>query len=154
MPVKVMDAGGVLQTVARFGLWDGTKIVQALRIKVMDPDGVTLRTVATFAAPLSATAAPSPVTKTHLGTSGDNVTTAVVTVTPTGGIGPYTYAWSVLSYSSAISPTIAAPSNASTSFTQPAVDISETATFRCTVTDADGASVNVSLSATFNIIEL
>ena len=154
MAVKVMDAGGVLQTVARFGLWDGTKIVQALRIKVMDPDGVTLRMVGTFTQPLSASITPSPVGKTSIAPIGSNVTTGIVTCAAVGGVGPLTYAWTVTAYSSASTPTIAAPSSASTSFTQPSMDATETATFQCVVTDALGATVTVSVNATFNIVEL
>jgi len=154
MPIKVMDATSVIRSATKLGVWDGTAVVRFKRAKVMDTDGVTLRTVGSLAGPLSATISPSPVTKTVIGTSGDDVTTNTVTCTTTGGFGPYFYAWTVQSYSAATPPTIAAPTNASTSFTQSAVDISETATFLCTVTDSASSTYPVSVNATFNVIQI
>jgi len=154
MTLKVMDAASVIRTATRLGVWNGTALVSFKRLKIMDADGVTLRTIGSFTRPLAATISPSPVTKTTIGSSGDSVTTNLVTCTPTGGFGPYSYAWTVTAYSAATPPTIAAPTNASTTFTQSAVDISETATLRCTVTDSEGTVFPVSVSATFNILQI
>lgn len=77
------------------------------------------------------------------------VTSDSVTVTPAGGTGPYTYAWTRLSGASSISPT--APTAATTTFSANVPrDTTVTATFRCTVTDSLAATatvdVNVELS--------
>lgn len=151
MPISIWDAGGVLREATRLSLWDGARLVPAKILKAMD-DTATLRTVGTFAGTLAATIIPSPVTRTVVGAPGSSVTTGLVTATPTGGLTPYTYAWTCTSHSNPTAPSIAAPSNASTTFTQTDADFTNTATFQCVVTDFSGASVSVSVNATFNLV--
>lgn len=156
MPISVMDATSVLRTLSRLSVWDGTALVRIGRAKVMDSDGVTLRTVATFTTPLSATYSPLGVFAVGASNTPLSLTTNAVTVTPSGGTGPYTYAWTVHAYSAATSPTIGNAALATTAFTQSAVDpdTTETATFRCTVTDAFAQTAQVDVPATFEVTSL
>ena len=70
------------------------------------------------------------------------VTTAAVTVTPTGGTGPYTYAWTLESGNF----TIISPTSASTTF-RASVAAGETTedVATCTVTDSLAATASVSI---------
>ena len=76
-----------------------------------------------------------------------SVTTNAVTVTAVGGTGPYTYAWTRLSGSTAVDAD--SPTNATTTFTAivPRDGVC-TATFRCTVTDSLGSTGTVNVVAT------
>jgi hypothetical protein len=82
-------------------------------------------------------------------TSG-SVTTPSVTVTPTGGTGPYTYAWTYISGDSGFTANTA--SSASTTFTgSVAAGEDRSAVWKCTVTDFLAATcfvtVGVSISS-------
>lgn len=81
------------------------------------------------------------------GTPGGNVTvtTDTVTITPSGGVGPYTYSWAYVSGSTF---TVNSPSSAATSFTKtaaaPTIDGNFnrfTGVYRCTVTDTGNGNV-------------
>lgn len=78
------------------------------------------------------------------------VVTGIVTATPSGGLGPYTYAWTRTGGAAA---SIASPASASTTFNLflNAPD-SQSATFQCVVTDALGSTASASVTATFNAI--
>ncbi len=67
------------------------------------------------------------------------VNTSAVTAMPSGGTGPYTYAWALTDANEGWS--ALSPSSAMTQFRRTAVEAgtTETATFECTVTDALGA---------------
>jgi hypothetical protein len=113
-------------------------------IKVMH--GGTLRTVYTTAAPLAVNITPT--TSINFGPS-STVTSEVVTATATGGEGAKTYEWEVVSHTDASEPTISSPSSASTAFTQTGVTASESAVFRVTVTDSEGATATDTISVSF-----
>lgn len=70
------------------------------------------------------------------------VTTAAVTVTPTGGTGPYTYAWTLASGNF----TILSPTSASTTF-RASVTAGETTedVATCVVTDSLAATASISI---------
>lgn len=79
-----------------------------------------------------------------------NITSDAVTVTATGGTGPYTYAWTRVSGSSAIS--AGTPSADATTFSANVPkNLERIGVWRCTVTDslAATASVDVSVELTY-----
>lgn len=94
------------------------------------------------ALPFSASVNPGYAT----GTGRVNITTNSVTVTPSGGTGPYTYAWT---YVSGDAFTVLSPTSATTAFR--AVTTAE-GVYKCTVTDSLAAtavvSVGVAVSST------
>lgn len=78
-------------------------------------------------------------------------TPAQVTVTPTGGTGPYTYAWTHESGSSAVQ--VDAPTAATTGFTANiGKNQSRTAVKRCTVTDSLLATFHVLVTITLDYV--
>lgn len=94
----------------------------------------------------SASASPTLASGSRLGTG--NVTTNSVTVTPSGGTGPYTYAWALVTGDTF---TVNSATSATTTFTISitAAGQDKSATYRCTVTDSLAAtcSVTVGVSA-------
>lgn len=78
-----------------------------------------------------------------------NVTTASVTITPTGGVAPYAHAWTQLG-TSTLTWTIGTPAGATTSFTatNEPEGTSEVVTFKDTVTDAAGNVATKIITAT------
>lgn len=98
MTLKIMDAGGVLRTVSSLKIKDGSILRNILRIKVMDADGVTLRTVATFASELSPTiSASQSSTLIDFGPPAVYAVQYDATASPGGGLGPYSYSWAIVS---------------------------------------------------------
>lgn len=87
-------------------------------------------------ASLEASASPDLVSA--YGTAG-SMTTDTTIVTPTGGTGPYTYAWTLISYDAGVPPTATSPATASTEFTQTGIGPADafSAVWSCTVTDAN-----------------
>jgi hypothetical protein len=152
MPVKMLDATGVLRTITKIGSWDGSKLLPQARLRVMDT-GDTLRTIANFTTPLAASASPASARGAVQSSVTVDVTTNSVSIVATGGAAPITYAWTVQANSAGTAPTITSASSASTTFRQASVapDTLETATFRCVATDAVGQSVTVDVPAEFEV---
>lgn len=74
------------------------------------------------------------------------LTTDATTVTPSGGTGPYTYAWTLVSGDTL---TINSPTAATTTFTgTPAYNSNLSGVYRCTVTDSLAATASITVSAT------
>ena len=139
----------------------GTQYVGTYRCTVTDATGrtatndvtVTTTHTSTFST-LSASANVGSVTGSgSTGVPGANisVTTGSVTVTPSGGSAPYTYAWTNVSGTTA---TVNSATSATTTFTRNAAGsnggTNYTGVYRCTVTDsaARTASVDVTVSTT------
>lgn len=78
---------------------------------------------------------------------GQTATTNSVTVTPTGGTGPYTYAWTK---DSGDVFTLSGASSASTTFSIASLPAGDTrsAVYRCTVTDSLAATCSVTIGVT------
>jgi len=81
---------------------------------------------------MTASASPTSLYKSGLTAS---QTTASTTVTPSGGVSPYTYAWTLLSGDTL---TVNSPSAATTTFSKTGMLPGDSfdATYRCTVTDS------------------
>jgi hypothetical protein len=79
------------------------------------------------------------------------ITTNTVTATPSGGTGPYTYAWTLISHDGPVNPTATSAATAATAFTQTGVGPGEiySAVFRCTVTDSLAATATADCTAHF-----
>jgi len=134
--IRGRDSGGTLRTVTRVRARDANNV---LRI-VYDPAG---------ASSLAATASDFYPHGTTLGTG--TATTNATTVTPTGGTGPYTYAWVLLDRTAPVAPTASAPTAPTTTFTQTGLAVGEfeTSEWQCTVTDSLLATTSLSITASF-----
>lgn len=89
-----------------------------------------------FVTPLSASASPSDVSGSASSLGGTTVTSGYATATPSGGLAPFTYSWSVGG-----GLTITNPASATTAFSKflsPTQEILTDGT--CTVTDALGST--------------
>lgn len=107
--------------------------------------GGAWKTVATFTPPLSASVSPSTATATTTG--GGTITTNSVTVTPSGGQAPYTYAWSRIVGTRS---SVTASTSATTAFRCTLATEDEVADeWRCTVTDNFGSTATVDVLTTF-----
>jgi hypothetical protein len=78
------------------------------------------------------------------------LTTPVSQATPTGGLGPFTYSWTLVSSLNLTGITINSPNVASTTFTATTINSApHNATFRCTCTDSRGTTATATMSAQF-----
>ena len=120
--------GGLVKSLSRVAYSDGTNVVD----------------LATFSPPMSAAASFDSATGS---TSGDSTaTTNSITVTPTGGTAPYTYAWTKTSGDG----TVVSPTKATTRFSQFLYNnTAASGVFLCTVTDSLGATATASVNASF-----
>lgn len=110
------------------------------------------RTVATFVQPLSLAISPTGVGIRVSDSVGPlTLQTPSATATPSGGLGPFTYSWQLLSSSVVTNPVINSPASATTTFTAtvPDTDMSGTMDCRCTVTDSLGSSAQATIAASF-----
>lgn len=104
------------------------------------------RGVGTFVQPLTLATSPSAVSKTA---HAFIITSDPVTATPSGGAGPYSYAWSVFSGGPF---TINSPTSATTTITANVTGGDKSGTVQCVVTDSLGttASATVDVSITYD----
>ncbi len=151
MTITIIDAGSVSRTVAAMKVLDGSTLRTIFRAKVMDADGTTLRTVATFSPAMTASTSPSFI---DVSAPSSTMTTPPCTVTPVGGTAPYTYSCVVTFFDGFASPVVNSPTSATTTFTQSSVvsgDVAQT-TFTWTVTDAFGLTTTATVNANFSNI--
>lgn len=146
--LHIRDGGNVSRTITDLYIRDANNVSRRIRELYIRDGTNTSRLVFSSAALLTASAAPESLYGSTLGTG--TATTDATTVTPSGGTGPYTYAWTVVSYDNpSAAPTATAPAAATSAFTQTSIGIAEAynATWRCTVTDsavpANTATVDV-----------
>lgn len=144
MTLQIRQAGVWKEVQAAYVMTGGT-LKRVVEIKGMA--GGVLRSLAIFAPPL--TVAISPSFASAVGNSG-TLTTNAVTASPTGGQGPFTYAWSVVSYEGTL-PVVNSPATATTTFRQSGLSLEEDndCTFRVTVTDSLGTTATANVSALF-----
>lgn len=142
MTFKVTDAGGVIRTITKMTVRDGATLRPVLRLKFMD--GASLRTVATFSTPV--TLAITPANQAVTGST-NPLTSTAFTATPTGGTGPFSYAWTVTSGTgSATSPTSASTTVGSGALTS---GVASTVNLQCVATDSLGQTATATTYATF-----
>ena len=152
MAISVLDAGSVTRSITGMKGMDGATLRPVLRAKVMDADGVTLRTVAEFASPLSLSIFPAGLFGVANSSGDISVTTNSAVATPAGGLAPYTYAWTVLSDTNPDGAVTAlSATSATTAARMTNVGAYETfdAVLRCTVTDAASQTAQDDIPAQF-----
>jgi len=141
--IRIRDAGGLVRTVARIRMRDEAGNLRTIqRIRARDGSGI-LRTVFQY---MQVTLSAYEYTK-QLNSPPPHTSSAAITATPTGGMAPYTYAWSSVFPNST---SVVSPTSATTHFNG-AVANGNTINpaWVCTVTDATGA---VSDSPAVNVI--
>ena len=87
-------------------------------------------------------------------TSTQDTFSVSLTATPSGGLTPYTYSWTVVTSTTSI--TLSAATAAITQATASGLtlNVQESATLRCTVTDSLGVSTHADVSGTFEQVTL
>lgn len=145
MTMKVR-VGGVLRTISNGYVRVGGQRKRLTAIKARS--GGTLRTIAQFADPLSVNITPLTISGAVSLPGNQPVTTDAATAVPTGGLGPFSYAWTV-AVGAPI--TINTPTMASTTATKNVGSgDSETGTLQVTVTDAIGQTATDTIDAFFS----
>lgn len=123
----VRDGGNVARTITEAWVRDTNNVPRL----VFNPSGSASLAVTVTPEFLGAFASPP----------GTGVaTTGTTTATGSGGVAPYTYAWTLDSYTAGAPPTASDSALATTSFTQTGIPsmTTESAVWICTVTDDDG----------------
>lgn len=152
--IAVNSATAATTTFTGSSLASGTTYSAVFRCTVTDNVAATKTVdVNVEVTRVAMTASASPTSLYKVGPTSSQ-TTASTTVTPTGGVSPYTYSWALLTGDTL---TITSPTAASTTFSVTGLisGDSRTATYRCTVTDSTGgtpltatADVNVTIERT------
>lgn len=137
MSALKIRVGGVTKTVPSIKVMLGGALRTVRRITFKDK-GV-LRVV-TFTPTLSASASPPTATG---GAFGGSASTGACTAIASGGLGPFSYAWALLSYTTPAPPSADAPATATTTFTG---QVGGNATFRVTVTDSLGSTAQATVA--------
>lgn len=138
--------GSAYVDLSTFKRWDGSAWVDITTAKRWDgANWIDIALPGGGGSPLSATASDGYLTTSY--TSGETCPdcfTDPVTVTASGGTGPYTYHWARLSGSSSV---ICLPTNSPTcSFLAAICHGTRSAVWQCTVTDSLGATATVNVS--------
>lgn len=152
--IKLRDAGGALRTLSRIRLRDAGGTLRTItRVRMRDATN-TLRIVydSTGASTFSASPSAGLVTAQDVGTA----TTNTVTVTPSGGTAPYTYAWTLLESDGAVEPTATAPASATTAFVQTSMSPGNiySSEWRCTVTDSSTPALTATCDVTARFADI
>lgn len=141
MPLKAV-VGGAEKLAAKADIYISGAKKRVVRIDAWN--GSAWKLVQSFAPPITLAVTPS-VSGAGSSFGTISITSGVATATPTGGTGPYTYAWTKVAGDTL---TVTSPNSASTTFRAGiGPSDSRSATYRCTVTDKNGltASGNVSI---------
>lgn len=147
--IQVRDEANVVRTISAVQVRDAGNVVRDIsEIWVRDTNNVP-RLVFTTANPLTAVAIPDEVSGVTVGT-GTAVSDAT-TATPSGGFPPYTYVWSLVSYTGSVPPSASAPNSATTQFIQTSIPkfATRSSVWNCAVTDSMGQTTSCTCNATF-----
>jgi hypothetical protein len=139
--LSVKDGSGTLRPLKTLKLMDTGGTVRFMKtLKVKDAGG-TLRLVQTFAPPMTAAMDTGTV---HGSGRTSAVRSGAATLTPTGGLAPYTYSWVVGTGSASIDHA----TMATTTFVESGLGTGEErfSTAACTVTDAALQTASASVS--------
>ncbi len=148
MTIAIRDGGNTQRIITAIQVRDGTNTARDIsEIWVRDSNNVS-RQVFSLASPVLAVATPDAIGGTSPGT-GTVTTDNATTCGASGGTPPYTYLWAVVSYTNFAPPTADTPTVSTTYFTQTGVAEADSAVFRCTVTDDNGATATADCSAYF-----
>ena len=129
---------GALVTVNRGSVKIAGVVRQLRSVKMMV--GGTLRTVATFTPPLTASASPPYAEGAETDFKPKQVQSNPVTCATVGGAAPFTYAWTIIAGDTSIS--IGGATSATAIFFKALYNSLTTATARCIVTDAYGTTAS------------
>lgn len=140
MPLKAV-VGGVEKDAARAEITINGVQKRVTRIEAWN--GSAWKVVQAFVLPMSVSASPSGLITTERVQNLELCISYAVTAVPSGGLAPFTYAWTVLSGTF----TISTAALAKTTF-RATLDYgqSTSGTARCTVTDSLGTQVTVDVS--------
>ncbi len=142
------SASAATTTFTGTSLVSGTTYNAVFRCTVTDNAAATATvdvSVTIVRGDFSAAASPDYLYKS---TSTSSATTSSTTVTPTGGVSPYTYSWALYEGDTL---TVTSPTSASTTFSLTGISEGETyySTYRCTVTDSTSGTP---LTATADVL--
>ena len=146
MPLTFNDGGSTKRIITKLRQMqrDGT-LRNMATLKVKDAGG-TLRTIATFTSPLTASLST---TYLYQSSTAQAITTGYVTATPVGGTAPYSYSWVKTGTA-----TINSPASAVTSFSETGMLRGDVRDTSATVTVSDSAGQTVTATLTVEIERL
>lgn len=149
MPIVIRDHTNTPRTVTAIQVRDATNTPRTIsEVWVRDSNNVPRRVFSLFT-PLSVTLSHPTVSGVTFGSG--VATTNSTTALPSGGVAPYSYVWTLITYSNGVPPTALSPNSATTSFRQTniASDSSDSAEFRVTVTDDQGNTAQANCLCAF-----
>jgi hypothetical protein len=146
--INIIDPNGSDRAISAISAIDpGGGDRTLVQINAIGPDGVDRVVWTPGSSGLAVTATPNIVSGKTRGQG--QAVSATTTAFGSGGTAPYTYSWALLSYTNVTPPTIAAPTSATTSFSQTNIGYNESysATFQVTAKDSVGATATTTVTA-------
>jgi len=142
MTIKVRDAGNTLRSIQVLKVRDAGGVLRNIQtVRVRDAGNVSRLVFSAMSATITPAAGVAQSASNVAGYYPWSMTTLPATAAPTGGVGPYTYAWTKVSGPAGI--TAVTPSAASTRFTTTfaAAGVLDTV-WKCTITDNNGTTAS------------
>jgi hypothetical protein len=149
MTLQIYDSASVDRTISALEVYDEGAVNRILSEVWVYDSNLVDRLVFTTASPLTAVAIPDEVSGVTVGTG--TATSDATTATPSGGFPPYTYLWSLVSYTGTVPPSATTPNADTTNFVQTSIPkfATRSSVWNCAVTDSMGQTTSCTCNATF-----
>ncbi len=149
--LTIRDGTNTPRVISKLIIRDGTNTPREISaLYVRDTNNVS-RLVYNPSGSLTLSISINQMTVSGLSAGTGTATTDAATSVTTGGASPFTYAWTVESYTAGVAPTANSPTSSSSTFTQTSMDPGAiyNSIWRLTVTDDNGATASDTVGANF-----
>ena len=150
--IKVRDGTNTLRTINQIFVRDGGNVQREINAIYVRDTNNTRRLVYNPSGSLTISVTSSPSFVGGLGNGSGTVETDPTTATASNGTPPYTYAWTLVSYTAGTPPTASDSASATSSFIQTGMSSGtfEASTWRVTATDANSNTATFDVSTSFS----
>lgn len=149
--ITIRDGGNVPREISKILVRDGGNVQREISAIYVRDTNNTPRLVFNPSGSLIISVIATPDSVTGFGTGTGTVTTNSTTAVASNGTPPYTYAWTLTAWNTAVLPTATNPASDTTAFTQTSMGPGDLAgsTWTVTATDDNGSMATAQVNASF-----